>query len=77
MDDKKMGGMALLIGGGAKPKADAEGDDRQAMAEKAFAKAIKSGTGIADAFKEMLEVCDGSEAEESDAEESAETDEPE
>lgn len=49
---------ALLIGGGAKSP---EGDDRKALAEKAFAKAVKSGNGIADALEELLSVIEGDE----------------
>lgn len=61
-DDKKKPDLALLIGGGAKaPGVSAEdaGGDRRSLAEKAFAKAVRRGDGIADAFEELLNVVTG------------------
>lgn len=54
---------ALLIGGGAKSPVEPE-DDRRSLAETAFAKAVKSGKGIADALEELLDVISGDDSEE-------------
>lgn len=57
--------LALLIGGPGlggdkmKPEGDEGDGDRKALAEKAFAKAVKSGTGIADALEELMDIIDG------------------
>lgn len=48
--------MALLIGGmGGEPKPEDDTADRKGLAEKAFAKAVRSGAGIADALEELLD----------------------
>ena len=54
--DKEKGKMSLLIGGmGSEPKPEDDTADRKTLAEKAFAKAVRSGTGIGDALEELLD----------------------